>query len=71
MHKQARSASLPFQTFDAPHVTLVTAADHPKKHVWHQQAANRVGYERNSGQHTGGTLKQPSHFQNLGGAKHV
>jgi hypothetical protein len=43
MHKQARSASLPCQTFDAPHVTLLTTADHQKKHVWHKQAANRIG----------------------------
>lgn len=42
-HKQARSASLPCQTFDAPHVTLVTAADHQKKHVWRKQAANPIG----------------------------
>jgi hypothetical protein len=45
MHKQARSASLPFQTFGAPHVTLATAADHmhQKKHAWHKQQANSIG----------------------------
>jgi len=70
MRKQARSASLPFPTFDAPHVTLVTQQLTTKRNTsgtnkQQTASANHTGYERNTGEHTGDSVIQSSHLQNL------